>query len=123
MFLLLIFLFNQALGNHEFDFGLKGLLPFLRNINFPIAVANLNISTDHPLWQTHALEKSVVFNIKGTKVGVIGYILPEVITMSKTEDVEVSPEIGAIKYVLYILFINVEALNCAQDQDFFVLLN
>lgn len=77
----------------------------MKNISFPIAVANLNISTDHPLWQTQALERSVVFNVKGFKVGVIGYILPEAKTMSKTEDVEFLPEIGAIKYVLYELFI------------------
>ncbi|XP_055307286.1 protein 5NUC-like, partial [Sitodiplosis mosellana] len=85
-----------ALGNHEFDFGIKGLVPFLANINFPIAVANLNISTNHPLWQTHALERSVVFNIKGFKVGVIGYITDDLHTLSTPEDVGVLPEIGAI---------------------------
>lgn len=47
-----------------------------------------------------------MFNIKGMKVGVIGYILPELKTMSKAEDVGVLPEIGAIKYVFYALFID-----------------
>lgn len=85
------------MGNHEFDFGVDGLLPFLRDINFPIAVANLNISTDHPLWKTHALERSVVFNLNGIKVGVIGYLLPEAANMAKTGNVGFLPEIDAIK--------------------------
>lgn len=60
-----------------------------------------------------------MFNIKGTKVGVIGYILPELKTMSKAEDVGVLPEIGAIKYAF---IYRRESLNYAQDQDFIFLL-
>lgn len=101
MFFLSVRPSNQALGNHEFDFGVDGLLPFMRKINFPIVAANLNISTNHPLWQTNALDRSVVFSVNGTKVGVIGYLLPEVKTMSKPEDVIVLPEIDAIKYVSF----------------------
>lgn len=85
------------MGNHEFDLGVDGLVPFLRDINFPVVVANLNISTNHPLWQTNALKLSVVFNLNGTKVGVIGYILPDTVNLSKTEDVGFFPEIDSIK--------------------------
>lgn len=98
------------MGNHEFDFGIDGLLPFLEDINFPVAVANLNITTDHPLWKTNALDRSVVFNLNGTKVGVIGYILPETETMSKPQNVGFLPEIDSIKYAFDLLFFFKEIL-------------
>lgn len=88
------------MGNHEFDYGIKGLVPFLKNINYPIAVANLNISTEHRLWQTNALHRSVVLNVKGFEIGVIGYVLPATVNKSKTEDVGIFSEIDAIKYVI-----------------------
>lgn len=94
------FFSNQALGNHEFDYGIKGLVPFLENINFPIVVANLNISTDHRLWQTNALHRSVVLNVNGFDIGVIGYVLPQTVNKSKTEDVGIFPEVESIKYVI-----------------------
>lgn len=70
--------FNQTLGNHEFDHGVKGLVPFLEQINFPMVVANLNISDSHPLMQTHSIKHSVTFHFNGTQIGVIGYLLPGV---------------------------------------------
>ncbi|XP_031627384.1 protein 5NUC-like [Contarinia nasturtii] len=85
-----------TLGNHDFDLGINGLLPFLSNVSFPIAVANLDIPDDHPLMQTHSVRPSVVFNVNGTKVGVIGYITPDTKNISKSEDVIFSNEITAI---------------------------
>ncbi|XP_031632009.1 protein 5NUC-like [Contarinia nasturtii] len=85
-----------TLGNHGFDLGINGLLPFLRNVSFPIAVANLDIPDDHPLMQTHSVRPSVVFDVNDTKVGVIGYIAPETKNISKSEDVIFSNEIAAI---------------------------
>lgn len=75
-------------------------MPFLKNINYPIAVANLNISTEHRLWRTNALHRSVVLHVKGFDIGVIGYVLPQTVNKSKTEDVGFFPEIDAIKYVI-----------------------
>lgn len=103
---------NQALGNHEFDEGVNGLVPYLKNLNFPIVAANLNISENHPLMQTHAIKHSVVFNVNGNKIGVIGYILPETKQMSKSGDVEFFPEIETIKYVFgLIICLHEELMN------------
>lgn len=63
-------------------------------------MANLNISTEHRLWQTNALHRSVVLNVKGFEIGVIGYVLPATVNKSKTEDVGIFSEIDAIKYVI-----------------------
>lgn len=87
----------QSLGNHEFDYGVEGLLPMLNGVNFPVLIANLNISTEHPMWQTKSLKKSVVFDVKGFKVGVIGYLTPETKFLTQPNDVEFISEIDGIK--------------------------
>lgn len=85
------------MGNHELDLGVGGLVPFLNDVNFPVLVANINNTMDHPLWQTRALKKSVVFDIKGFKVGVIGYLTPETKFVATPNDLEFVPEVAAIK--------------------------
>lgn len=87
----------QSLGNHELDLGVSGLVPFLNDVNFPVLVANLNITADHRLWQTSALKKSVVFDIKGSKVGVIGYLTPDTKFVAIPNDLEFIPEVVGIK--------------------------
>lgn len=79
------------------DLGVDGLVPFLNDANFPVLVANLNISDNHALWQTRALKKSVVFDIKGTKVGVVGYLTPETKLIGAASDLEFIPEVIGIK--------------------------
>lgn len=60
-------------------------------------VCNLNISADHALLQTKALKKSVVFDVNGFKVAVIGYLTPETKSLTPPSDVEYFPEVEAIK--------------------------
>lgn len=69
----------------------------LNAVHFPVLVANLNNSDDHPMWQTRALKKSVVFDIQGYKVGVIGYLTPETKEVSVANDLEFKPEVVGIK--------------------------
>lgn len=92
-----MFVYSQSLGNHELDLGVSGLLPFLNDVDFPVLVSNLNISSDHPVWKTKSLKKSVVFDIKGFKVGVIGYLTPETKDVTIGNDLEFIPEVVAIK--------------------------
>jgi 5'-nucleotidase len=66
----------QSLGNHEFDDGVNGLVPFINNATFPILASNLNLSSEPDLNRTK-LKKSVVFNLGGMKVAVIGYVTPD----------------------------------------------
>lgn len=90
-------LHSQSLGNHEFDYGVSGLLPLLNAVNFPVLVSNLQVPAEHPLLHTKSLKKSVVFDVKGTKVGVIGYLTPETKFLTPPNDVEYISEIEAIK--------------------------
>lgn len=85
------------MGNHEFDLGVEGLVPFLNGVDFPVLAANINNTADHPLWQTKSLKKSAVFEIKGFKIGVIGYLTPETKDLTVKNDVEFIPEVVAIK--------------------------
>ena len=34
----------MGVGNHDFDDGRDGLLPFAKNVGFPLLAANLNVS-------------------------------------------------------------------------------
>ena len=33
-----------SLGNHDFDNGIEGLIPFLKGVNFPVLAANMDVS-------------------------------------------------------------------------------
>lgn len=95
---ILFLLEPQSLGNHELDLGVEGLLPFLNGVEFPVLVANLNISPSHPLWTAQSLKKSTVLDINGeTKVGVIGYLTPETKNLTVSNELEFIPEVIAIK--------------------------
>ena len=67
----------QSLGNHEFDDGIEGLLPFLKSTNttFPMISSNIDDSklpVDQKL--TDYIKKSTTATINGKKIGIIGYV-------------------------------------------------
>lgn len=77
--------------------GVEGLVPFLNGANFPVVVANINNSMDHVLWHTRAFKKSAVFDVKGFKVGVVGYLTPDTKLVAIPNDLEFIPEVDGIK--------------------------
>lgn len=85
------------MGNHEFDDGLDGLIPHLNDVKFPVLAANINNSADHPIWKTRALKKSIVLEVRGVSIGIIGYVTPETANTTTNHDIEFSPEIETIK--------------------------
>ncbi|CAH2092771.1 unnamed protein product [Euphydryas editha] len=88
---------EYSLGNHEFDRGVSGLTPFIQNLSCPVLAANLVLTKVPDLEKETNLRKSVVFNISGTSVGVIGYLTPETKILAVKNDVEYVDEIVAIK--------------------------
>ncbi|AUM75545.1 bifunctional metallophosphatase/5'-nucleotidase [Paracoccus jeotgali] len=60
----------MVVGNHEFDDGPMVLSKLIDNLNFPVVSANLDVSQDNEL--NGKLEKSVVLERGGEKVGIIG---------------------------------------------------
>lgn len=86
----------MSLGNHEFDDGIKDLASFLRNITIPVVAANLNFSPEPELEPLH-IPKSVIMNIAGKEIGIIGYLLPGTKDMANTGNVIFEDEIEAIR--------------------------
>lgn len=66
----------QVLGNHEFDSGIEGLLPYLRGLNCPMLGANVNTTLEPEL--TPFVKNHVVVERRGRKIGIIGILLREV---------------------------------------------
>ncbi|XP_031638007.1 protein 5NUC-like [Contarinia nasturtii] len=85
----------MCLGNHEFDYGIDTLIPFLNRVKFPVLFANI-ANYDHPLYRTRSLMPSAIFRVKGHKIGVIGYLTPETKEKAPGCDVEFSLEILAV---------------------------
>ncbi len=60
----------MTVGNHEFDDGPEVLAGFADNIDFPILMSNADISADEHI--KDKIEKSVVIEQGGEKIGLIG---------------------------------------------------
>lgn len=87
----------QSLGNHELDNGVSGLTPFIQNLTCPVLAANLILNKEPYLEAEPNLMKSVVFEVNGTKVGVIGYLTPDTKFLAIRNNVDYIEETKAIK--------------------------
>lgn len=85
-----------SLGNHEFDEGTDGLVPFLNKADFPVLAANLDLSKEPKMASAKSLKKSTVLDVLGTKIGVIGYVTPETKFLTLSNNVEFMDEIKSI---------------------------
>lgn len=86
----------QSLGNHEFDNNIDGLVPFIQTLTCPVLAANLVLNKVPELANQTNLKKSVIFNVSGSKIGVVGYLTPETKVLAKKNEVEYINEIEAI---------------------------
>jgi len=85
----------MTLGNHEFDDKVEGLLPFLRNQSCPVIVTNLNTSMVPQLDDLYV--RSVVKEINGHMVGLVGYITPHTKFISNSGKVIFMDEIESLQ--------------------------
>lgn len=90
-----IYLF-QSLGNHEFDNGVAGLIPFIQNVTCPVLASNLILTKEPKLQAEPNLMNSVVIDINGTKIGIIGYLTPDTKFIATKNDVEYINEVVAV---------------------------
>jgi 2',3'-cyclic-nucleotide 2'-phosphodiesterase (5'-nucleotidase family) len=87
-----------AFGNHEFDFGIPRILQHEARANFPFLSANIvdEATGDYPDF----IEPSEVFNVNGTRVGVIGATVrntPELVAAGNTAGLSFLDEAARIK--------------------------
>lgn len=68
-----------CLGNHEFDNGPAGLAPFLEKVSrSPLKIISCNTDFSRSSMLRHIkLPKSIVANMHGTKVGIIGAVIED----------------------------------------------
>ncbi|XP_061719225.1 uncharacterized protein LOC133526563 [Cydia pomonella] len=87
----------QSLGNHEFDNGVKGLTPFIENLTCPVLTANIDLTTVPELAAETNLKKSMIIDIDGVKIGIVGYLTPDTKVLAVQNNVEYIDEIVAIR--------------------------
>nr|XP_014096986.2 apyrase isoform X3 [Bactrocera oleae]XP_036221523.1 apyrase isoform X3 [Bactrocera oleae] len=85
----------MTLGNHEFDHGIEGVVPFLESINSPMLVANMD-ARDEPDMQGK-YQKSIIIERSNRKIGVIGVILETTYDLANTGNLIFQNESAAIR--------------------------
>ncbi|XP_018800273.1 PREDICTED: apyrase isoform X1 [Bactrocera latifrons] len=85
----------MTLGNHEFDHGIEGVVPFLESINSPMLVANMD-ARDEPDMQGK-YQKSIIIERSNRKIGVIGVILETTYDLANTGNLIFQNESTAIR--------------------------
>jgi 5'-nucleotidase len=85
----------QTIGNHDFDHGIEGVVPFLRNQITPTLLANID-DTDEPTIQGE-YKKSMIIERSGEKIGIIGVILRTTNTIAKTGNLKFLNEAQSVK--------------------------
>ncbi|GBP39354.1 Apyrase [Eumeta japonica] len=63
----------HVLGNHEFDHGVEGLVPYLDGLAAPMLGANVNATFEPELQRF--LQNHIIVERKGRKIGIIGILL------------------------------------------------
>ncbi|XP_052863804.1 apyrase-like [Anopheles cruzii] len=84
----------MTLGNHEFDHGIDGVVPFLETIASPMLVANIDDSLEPAMQGKY--QKSVVLTRGGRRIGIIGVIHHATDTLSMTERLHFLDEVPAV---------------------------
>ncbi|XP_012260987.2 apyrase-like [Athalia rosae] len=84
----------MTLGNHEFDNGIAGVVPFMKMMNTTIVVANVDDS-EEPDFQG-LYQKSTIIERNGTRIGVIGVMLSTTNTLSSTEKLKFLDEVESV---------------------------
>ncbi|KAJ8709301.1 hypothetical protein PYW07_009127 [Mythimna separata] len=85
----------HTLGNHEFDHGVEGLVPYLKNLDSKVVTANI-IDDDEPTM--HGLyEKSIVVEKNGRKIGIIGVLIATTNILASTGRLKFTDEVQAVK--------------------------
>ncbi|KAH8245444.1 hypothetical protein KR032_010464, partial [Drosophila birchii] len=72
----------MTLGNHEFDHGVEGVVPFLETVNTSMLVANMDCA--HEPTMEGKYNKSKIIERSGRKIGLIGVILETTYDLANT---------------------------------------
>lgn len=85
----------HALGNHEFDDGIAGLVPYLKALKAPAVAANIDTSkepTMNGLYKPH-----IIIERNGRKIGIIGVITTDTALSSNPQKVIFTDPLKAVQ--------------------------
>lgn len=71
----------MTIGNHEFDHGVEGVVPFLEHINSTVLLVNVD-NSEEPEFKK--FQKSMIIERSGRKIGLIGVILQTTYDIANT---------------------------------------
>lgn len=84
----------MTIGNHEFDNKIEGLVPFLKSVEAPVVVANIDDSEEPTIQNLY--DASVIIDRHGIKIGVIGVILETTNMIAATGKLKFLSEVDAV---------------------------
>ncbi|XP_053674378.1 apyrase-like [Anopheles nili] len=84
----------MTIGNHEFDNGVEGVVPFLEAINSPVLLVNVDNSKEP---EFNRFSKSLVLERGGRKIGLIGVILSTTDTIANTGELAFEDEVETVR--------------------------
>ncbi|XP_074040522.1 apyrase [Leptinotarsa decemlineata] len=85
----------EVLGNHDFDDGIAGVVPYIKSLNHPVVASNIDDSLEPDIQRTYT--KSTIIERDGKKIGVIGvitYFCAEISHTEKLKFLPVSPSVN-----------------------------
>ncbi|XP_061193247.1 5'-nucleotidase-like [Saccostrea echinata] len=85
----------MALGNHEFDRNIKGLLPFLKEVNFPVLSSNINTSLELSI--VPYVSKSYIAQVGGHQIGIVGYTTKDTPIISSPGSLSFNDEVESVR--------------------------
>ncbi|XP_023014357.2 apyrase [Leptinotarsa decemlineata] len=95
----------EVLGNHDFDDGISGVVPYIKSLHHPVVVCNIDDELEPEIQRIY--QKSIVIEREGKKIGVIGVILSECDKIAKT---------GQLKFLLESPSVNAEAERLVKEE-------
>ncbi|XP_034952449.1 apyrase-like [Chelonus insularis] len=84
----------MTIGNHEFDDGIAGLVPYLKNAKAPVVVTN--IDTTHEPSMQNLMKNSTIIIRGGRKIGIIGVLIKTTPELSRSEKLIFLDEIETV---------------------------
>ncbi|XP_037962597.2 apyrase [Plutella xylostella] len=85
----------HAFGNHEFDNGIDGVVPYLENLDAPMLAANI-LDDEEPTIQG-LFQPSIVVTKNGRRVGIIGVLIASTNILAATGNLRFTDEVEAVR--------------------------
>ncbi|KAJ0172127.1 hypothetical protein K1T71_012100 [Dendrolimus kikuchii] len=85
----------HVLGNHEFDNGIDGVVPYLEHLDSPVVTANI-IDDSEPTIQG-LYESSIIVEREGRKIGIIGVIISTTNILASTGQLIFTDEVETVR--------------------------